>query len=153
LALRDLLRGILNSRIDNPESALAAAIGGGFTFGSWTPVLGGQNSSGVGTYTMQFGQYARAGRIVIAQFRVIGTAHTGSGQAWVSMPFGVAPTVPTTGGYFTGALYTTSTAAFTSATPNTSRAHMYSANPGGVSNIGAGAFDYNASLTYFTDDP
>jgi hypothetical protein len=30
---------------------------------------------------------------------------------------------------------------------------MYSANPGGVSNIGAGAFDYNASLTYFTDDP
>ena len=54
---------------------------------SWTPTLVG-TVAGATTYTSQFGTYTRIGNLVIAQFRVAGSAATGTGSAVLGgLPF------------------------------------------------------------------
>lgn len=55
--------------------------------GTWTPVLSGNTSAGVGTYTTQVGEYTKVGRLVQFNLRVAWTAHTGTGVMKFSLPF------------------------------------------------------------------
>ncbi len=47
---------------------------------SWTPVLVGQVTPGTATYSTQFGEYTRIGDLVILNFHLVWTGHTGSGN-------------------------------------------------------------------------
>lgn len=58
---------------------------------SWTPVLVGQTSAGVGTYTTNTGTYSRIGDMVKVSFTITWTAHTGSGTMVIqSLPVAVS---------------------------------------------------------------
>lgn len=48
--------------------------------GTWTPVLEGGSTAGVGTYTVQYGTYTRIGNRIYYTFRVVWSAHTGTGR-------------------------------------------------------------------------
>ncbi len=48
--------------------------------GTFTPVLEGLTSAGVGTYTTQLGNYTRIGNMVTASVNLTWTAHTGTGD-------------------------------------------------------------------------
>lgn len=59
--------------------------------GVWSPVLEGATTAGVGTYTTQSGRYWKRDRLVVVQFRVETSGHTGTGQARINnLPFPVA---------------------------------------------------------------
>jgi len=56
--------------------------------GSWTPVIEGQTTAGVGTYTTQIGTYTKIGKVVIIGMTVNWTAHTGTGNLILTgLPF------------------------------------------------------------------
>jgi hypothetical protein len=56
--------------------------------GTWTPVIVGSSASGVGTYGSQVGRYTRVGRTVNFTGYVTWTAHTGTGNMFISgLPF------------------------------------------------------------------
>lgn len=54
------------------------------TVNNWTPVIQGSSSAGVGTYTRQHAVYMRLGRLVVATFDLVWTAHTGTGNMQVA---------------------------------------------------------------------
>ena len=55
---------------------------------SWTPVIYGSTSAGVGTYTSQHGTWSRIGDIVFIQVNLEWTAHTGTGDMLIGgFPF------------------------------------------------------------------
>lgn len=60
--------------------------------GTWTPTIVGTTTSGVGTYTVQSGNYTKIGNMVTYQASITWTSHTGTGNMRVSgLPFiGVA---------------------------------------------------------------
>lgn len=59
--------------------------------GTWTPVVAGNTTAGVGTYTVQAGSYTRIGNRVFFNGWVDWTAHTGTGSTYVDgLPFTVA---------------------------------------------------------------
>ena len=62
----------------------------GFESGSYTPVITGAASAGVGTYTGQSGFWQKFGKICFFNTRVTWTAHTGTGGLRISLPFQVA---------------------------------------------------------------
>ena len=47
---------------------------------TWEPVLEGATSAGVGTYSVQYGTYTRIGNRIYYTFRVVWSAHTGTGR-------------------------------------------------------------------------
>jgi len=56
--------------------------------GTFTPIISGATTAGVGVYTYQVGRYTKVGRIVHFQLRVAWTAHTGTGNMIVDgLPF------------------------------------------------------------------
>jgi hypothetical protein len=56
--------------------------------GTWTPVIAGQGSAGVGTYTSQVGRYTKVGRAVHFTAFVDWSAHTGTGTMVLNgLPF------------------------------------------------------------------
>ena len=56
--------------------------------GTWTPVLYGKTSAGVGTYTTQTGRYTKIGNVVNIAISLTWTAHTGTGfMAIEGLPF------------------------------------------------------------------
>lgn len=55
--------------------------------GTFTPVITGSTTAGVGTYTSQTGSYTKIGRLVFFNLRVAWTAHTGTGSLQISLPF------------------------------------------------------------------
>jgi hypothetical protein len=56
--------------------------------GTWTPIISGATTAGVGTYTYGVGRYTKVGRLVTFQLRVAWTAHTGTGNMIVDgLPF------------------------------------------------------------------
>lgn len=60
---------------------------------NWTPVISGSSVAGVGTYSIQNGDYIRIGSLVIITYYVVWSAHTGSGNAVMSgFPFTSAGT-------------------------------------------------------------
>ncbi|MFZ2196868.1 MAG: glycosyl hydrolase family 28-related protein [Thermodesulfovibrionales bacterium] len=54
--------------------------------GTWTPAIVGGTTAGTGTYTKQEGQYTWRGNRVEFNATITWTAHTGTGQIWVSLP-------------------------------------------------------------------
>ncbi len=56
----------------------------------WTPVVIGQGTTGVGTYTFQSGYYHRIGAMIFIDANVLWTAHTGAGgMRIIDLPFTV----------------------------------------------------------------
>lgn len=55
--------------------------------GTYTPTYGGLTTNGATTYSTQQGNYIRIGGLVIAQFEITWTAATGTGTAYISLPF------------------------------------------------------------------
>lgn len=53
----------------------------------YTPTYGGLTSNGVTTYTTQQGNYRLIGDVCIAQFELTWTNATGTGAAYISLPF------------------------------------------------------------------
>lgn len=59
--------------------------------GTWTPVVEGSTTAGTGTYTTQTGQYVKIGQLVFVECNVAWTAHTGTGNLYISgLPFSAA---------------------------------------------------------------
>lgn len=97
------------------------------TQGTYTPTYGGLTTNGVTTYTTQQGNYVKIGPVVIAQFEMTWTAATGTGSAYISLPFTAASTLE-----FPMAIYTTNVT-FGAGTPyglvNTSQNYMVMGTP------------------------
>ncbi len=60
--------------------------------GTWTPVMSGGTTAGVGTYSVQEGFFEIAGGACIFHVRIICSAHTGTGQMYISLPMNVCTT-------------------------------------------------------------
>lgn len=59
---------------------------------AYTPTISGGSTAGVGTYTKQVGRYVLNGKLCTVFFDLSWSAHTGSGQARISLPFAAAST-------------------------------------------------------------
>ena len=57
------------------------------TKGTYTPTYGGLTINGVTTYSVQQGNWERDGNKVTVQFEITWTAATGTGTAYISLPF------------------------------------------------------------------
>ena len=56
--------------------------------GLWTPVIEGQTSAGVGTYSQTVGSYTRIDKTILIKCHIGVDAHTGTGDMWVTgLPF------------------------------------------------------------------
>lgn len=66
---------------------VTAAVVGAVSSGTFTPVVTGASSAGVGTYGYQEGRWSRLGDCVTFSLYVYWTTHTGTGQVRVSLPF------------------------------------------------------------------
>lgn len=55
--------------------------------GTWTPVMTGSTVAGTGTYSTQAGYFTRIGRMVFVQAQLTWSAHTGSGNMSISLPY------------------------------------------------------------------
>lgn len=80
LYIRNLVESLTDMYID-----LAQNVNGSVQ--SWTPEVMGLTSSGTGTYVNQYGWYRRAGIITELWFDVSWTAHTGSGNTALRLPY------------------------------------------------------------------
>ena len=65
------------------ETALPAYLNEGT---SYQPVVSGGTTAGVGTYAARLGFYTKLGKLVHFQIEVTWSAHTGTGQIYVSLP-------------------------------------------------------------------
>jgi hypothetical protein len=73
----------------NGDTAAANALDD-YEEGTWTPVMEGTSSAGTGTYTQQIGSYTKIGNRVMFNCRVAWSAHTGTGDMFISgLPFSV----------------------------------------------------------------
>lgn len=57
---------------------------------AWTPTVAGSSVTGAGTYTTQVGFYTRIGNLIFLQAEITWSAHTGSGNMLINLPFPVA---------------------------------------------------------------
>jgi hypothetical protein len=83
----NLVIGTAGKGIDFSGVGTAAEILDDYEEGTWTPVLIGATTAGVGTYTSQVGYYTKIGNIVRFALNLWWTAHTGTGGMRVSLPF------------------------------------------------------------------
>lgn len=114
------IRDLINSLTDMYQDIVGNVNGSTRQF---TPVVKGATTSGTGTYTSQVGWYLRQGLMVDVWFDVVWTAHTGTGSAYVQLPYKVANSAidPFAGTLGTATLALTAgyTATFCVAVPNT----------------------------------
>jgi len=105
-------RGIIggNSFSSNYTTRYAGVSNGivfeGLFTGTYTPVISGGSVAGVGTYTTQIGEYFLNGNLCTVIINLVWTAHTGSGQARVSLPFTAASNSLNVAGTMTASGYT-----------------------------------------------
>lgn len=66
----------------------------GISQGNYTPVIIGGTSAGVGTYISQQGSWVKIGKMCLVTTNIIWTAHTGTGDQLVTLPF-TATATPT----------------------------------------------------------
>lgn len=121
--------------------------------GNWIPTFIGTTLPGVGTYQTQFGRFVKINRLVLANFRIITTAHTGTGQAKFTLPFKVADDGSgNSSGFFSAIIYsgTGGNALLSLARPNTSTADLLNTVPIAAFNI-VNAMDIVGSFSYYTD--
>lgn len=103
------------------------AVNGGITLGTSltntsTPVASGASTAGSGTYSQQLGLWARYGNAVHFTLYIYWTAHTGTGQIRISLPFtsnASAPPVSCTIDVAGGALLTSDAVFKALISPNT----------------------------------
>ena len=55
--------------------------------GTWTPVIVGGTTAGVGTYVARNGSYIKIGKMVNVDLTIITSAHTGTGDMLITLPF------------------------------------------------------------------
>jgi len=55
--------------------------------GTYTPVMTGSIVAGTATYSVQTGNFTRIGRMVFVQAQLTWSAHTGSGNMSISLPY------------------------------------------------------------------
>lgn len=55
--------------------------------GTWTPVLFGATSAGTGTYSAQVGTFTKIGNVVHFDIYLVWSAHTGTGQMKITLPY------------------------------------------------------------------
>ena len=81
------MRDLVNSLTDMYQSMVQNIDG---TLQQYTPTIRGSVTAGTGTYTAQTGWYLRQGIIVDVWFDIVWTAHTGTGNAIITLPYKVA---------------------------------------------------------------
>jgi hypothetical protein len=79
-----IVSGITDNGANNMQAGGAIGVPG-----SWTPVITGETSAGTGTYTSQVGTYTKIGSRVDFNIEVTWTAHSGTGQMDISLPYPV----------------------------------------------------------------
>jgi hypothetical protein len=63
--------------------------------GTFTPLLYGSTTAGTGTYTTQTGNFTKIGDIINYEIVIIITAHTGTGNAYISgLPYAISSSEP-----------------------------------------------------------
>ena len=62
--------------------------------GTYTPVITGGTSAGVGTYTTRQGSYSVSGGSVDFFANIVWTSHTGTGQIYISLPLSIYTSAP-----------------------------------------------------------
>lgn len=62
-----------------------------FVWTSYSPIVVGASSTGVGTYTSQYGRYQKIGRMVHFMIKIVQTGHTGTGQLAIQLPTQAIP--------------------------------------------------------------
>ncbi len=73
--------------------------------GTWTPVARGTTSAGVGTYTRQVGRYTKVGNLVTVSCQLAWSAHTGTGNFFISgLPFVSNASVRSSGAVYADAM-------------------------------------------------
>lgn len=101
--------------------------------GTWTPVVFGVTTAGVGTYTQQEGFYVKVGKFVWISMQLVQTAHTGTGAMRVSgVPFGNAE-INHTLSLWTNANYVAN--ASLGALSSTTNILLYNITPGSTAEI------------------
>ncbi len=114
-------------------SQLSQAVNGDIR--QFIPKLVGSTTPGTGTYVVQDGWTLRQGLMVDVWFAVSWSGHTGTGQAYIELPYKVKNSLSDTfpgqlnGTYNYGGGYT---GMFTLAHPNTFQNALYADGPGGL---------------------
>jgi hypothetical protein len=73
--------------------------------GTWTPVAKGTTSAGTGTYSRQAGRYTKVGNLVTVSCQLAWSAHTGTGNFYISgLPFVSNASVRSAGGVYSDAM-------------------------------------------------
>lgn len=114
--------------------------------GLWTPVIVGNTTAGVGTYSVQFGHYFKRDRLVIVRFRVTTTAHTGTGRISINnLPFAVDN--PNAQALFSTNVWSSLQTVEVALAYAPNKLDMYGPNPSGAMAI-VNAMDFAGSLVY-----
>lgn len=151
----------LSSGITFPATQVAATDSNtldDYEEGNFTPTIVGTTTAGAGTYTIQVGRYTKIGRSVNIQFRVIWTAHTGTGNMTVGgLPFTSLNTANTHAsvsiGYANNVVYTAGATPMGYITPNTTTITLVQMPSGGGAMAAVAldtAGDYMISAKYIT---
>ena len=83
----------VNFTANTPAAGMTSQLLNWYEEGTWTPVIRGTTSPGVGTYTEQVGKYTRIGKRVFFTCNLDWTAHTGTGAMRLGgLPFNVENT-------------------------------------------------------------
>lgn len=137
------LNALLDVSLEEFDMATAEA-------GVWTPVVEGLTSAGVGTYTSRHGKFFRWNKLVIVQFRIITSAHTGTGQARINnLPYTVTPETLAGGGFWVCPIF--GSAAIALGVANTKNLQFYVHATSAAFNV-VNAMDFIGTFSYLTDD-
>lgn len=77
---------LLGNNFNNLSGAAFTSHENDVNFTSYTPVISGADTEGVGTYTVQMGRWRRIGKQVFFEVEITQTAHTGAGLLQISLP-------------------------------------------------------------------
>jgi hypothetical protein len=161
--MREVLIGILNSRIENPETVFGGA---SQTSNAWTPVIGGNSTPGTYEVSFNFSRYTRIGRRVFLDLYVkLANSVTGGGVGYLAITG--LPFAKSAGGFPIGAVhtggvdFTTSGASLSIQFISTGASSVLYLHEnvdntaGNIVQIGqvAAQDEISASICYETDDP
>lgn len=130
----------LNDRIVDMYQDIAQNVNGYIK--NWTPIVYGLTSAGTGTYVNQYGWIRRAGILTECWLDVSWTAHTGTGNLAVQMPYQAAAS---SGSPFVGVIESSGSNAFAGFTYLTWRVEP-NTTQGVIIESGSGVPSANLSL-------